>query len=377
MKTKIMFVNQTSRFGGAERVLYDLLRDLDRSRFEPTLVSPRGDLEKAARNLNIPHINVDEFSQMDTTRSKFKGEDLFITYRLYKKINKIIKDVQPSIIYTNSVKAHILVNLKSRSIPTLVRLHDFPQSFKGLSRKLLRFSMKRAKHISCVSECVHQDLSQLLQTGDKEKSSYIYNGFNAPHPVEKHFKKRIVIAGWLLEWKGFEAFVDAMEMIAEEISEWEFVLAGAVAEDALGSAEFSNRLRKKVESSPFRDRFKFSGGYSKLSDVLCCSDHCIFVHASLKPDPLPTVLLEASSLKLPIICSSLGGGEEIIKNGETGFVVYPSPQKIAQHVIQLVKDHETRSSFGNRAYSRVVERFSMENYVHKIQSQILLTSGSN
>ncbi|PLT44815.1 Glycosyltransferase [Paenibacillus pasadenensis] len=375
-KLKVLFVNQTSRFGGAERVLFDLLQHMDREKFEPILVAPKGELLEEAESLEINCIELEDFSQMETTRGKMKGADLFKTLSTRRKIGTIIKTVAPDVIYTNSVKAHILVNLKSQRIPTLVRLHDFPQSFNGFSKKLLTYSLQNAKHISCVSDSVNRDVSSILGKASASKSSFTYNGYNSVSPPSRHHQKRVIIAGWLLEWKGFIPFVEAMEIVAEKNADWEFVIAGDVARDASGSQEFASVLKERVAQSPHRERFLFTGGYKKISEVTCCHEHCIFVHASLKPDPLPTVILEAASLKLPIICSKLGGGSEILEHESSGHVISPNPTDIAQSVLNLIENADKRMHFGNKAYQKNVESFSMNHYINGMERRILELSRS-
>lgn len=367
-----MFINQTARFGGAERVLMDLLTHIDQTQFEPILVSPKGELQEAVEDINIKHVEVNEFLRMETTRKNFKGEDLIVTYRLFNKINQIINDYKPDLIYTNSVKAHILVNLRSRKIPTFIRLHDFPQSFGGVSKKLLKHSLKRARYVSCVSKSVSEDVKSLMEPLKTTKVEHTYNGYlKRTVKIQQHFKKRIVIAGWLQEWKGFDVFVEAMEQIADQIPDWEFVIAGDVAKDAHGSKEYAERLKKRISNSIYADRFIMQGSYKDLSEVACCAEHTIFVQASIKPDPLPTVLLEASGIKLPIVCSNLGGSTEIIADGKTGFVVSPSASEIAEKVYTLAVNPGLREAMGQHAQQDCNQKFNMNKYIDGMTDKIL------
>ena len=188
----------------------------------------------------------------------------------------------------------------------------------------------------------------------------------ADESIQHVQRKRIVVAGWLLEWKGFDVFVDAVNSIADKLPEWEFVIAGAVAEDVLESGDYAVKLREKVANSPHANRITFHGGYHKISEVACCASHCIFVQPSTRPDPLPTVLLEAASLGLPIISSKLGGSKEILVQGETGFLVSPTPEEVAEKMMELAENSELRGNLGRKAKLDNEERFTMQAYVDGI-----------
>ncbi|MFC6601710.1 glycosyltransferase family 4 protein [Ectobacillus funiculus] len=174
---------------------------------------------------------------------------------------------------------------------------------------------------------------------NKHKVQVSYNGIYEQKKVCKDlFKKpRIVVAGWLLEWKGYDVFVEAMEKIAPSLPEWEFVIAGKPAADAVGSVEYAKSLQERIDSSKYRDKFVMHGGYKSLDEIICCSEHCIFVQPSLKPDPLPTVILEASNFSVPIVASSLGGSKEIIDDKESGELILPNSDEIAKMVLELAK----------------------------------------
>lgn len=368
---KVMFVNQSARMGGAEKVLLDFLRFMDRKVILPVVVLPSGELSKKIEKLAIQCINVKEFDTLGSTRKNMNFKDSFQTFSLVNKLNNIIKDIKPDIIYTNSVKAHILINYKKRPIPSFLRLHDYPSSFNGISKLILKNALKNADVVSGVSKSVTNNVEEITKKS-KKSCQTCYNGIE-PRQIShlEHFHRpRIVIAGWLLEWKGFDIFIDAMESVAYLLPDWDFVIAGAPANDAKGSIEYSESLHRKIASSKYKNRFVVHGRYNSLDEIVCCANHCIFIQPSLKPDPLPTVILESSNLKLPVVASNLGGSKEIIKNNFSGKLIYPSPEEIANAVLELAHDANIRLEYGENLYRTCMDMFSMDNYVQNITTSI-------
>lgn len=378
MTVNVMFVNQSARFGGAERVLHEYLLHLDRERIHPIVVAPDGELTRSLTDNGITCVELNEFHNLETTRGSLQVKDALETFRVFVKLRRLVSRYKPQLLFTNSVKAHVLVNGMKMSIPTVLRLHDFPQTFDGMSRKLLGRALRNTNHVSCVSQCVADDVKNLVP--EKSASvSFTYNSIPGGRTREKttgHYdRKRIIIAGWLLQWKGFDVFADAVESIAEQVPDWEFVIAGAPAGDAVGSHEYAMALRERVQSSPYASRFVFHGKYASLSEIVCCPEHCIFVQPSVRPDPLPTVLFEAAALRMPIVTSGLGGSREIIRHNETGFVVHPSAKELADRILQLAGDEELRLAFGRRVQEDCEARFTTDRYVNGITEVIEQVNG--
>ena len=75
--------------------------------------------------------------------------------------------------------------------------------------------------------------------------------------------------------------------------------------------------------------------------------------------------------KKPVIATCYGGSREIIKDGETGYVVNPfDVETMSGKIIDLLKDDEKARKFGQTGYQQVKERFSLDKQVNKILNWI-------
>lgn len=363
---KVLFFDQSSRLGGAEKVLLDLFENRN-NQFTGTLVSPPGLLQEKARENGIRCVTLQEYEAITTTRKRIKFSDIIRGFMLIYKTEKILNNESVNIVYTNSVKCHTLVNFRNRKIPTFIRLHDYPSSFHGISRYLINRAIKNANVVSCVSQSVADEVKKLVR--ETNKVHVCYNGirfenYSIKQPNHPQ-RPRIIIAGWLFEWKGFDLFINAMEEIAPLIPEWDFVIAGAAAYDVPESKTYEKKLINKLANSRINKRFIWYGKYASLSEVLCCAEHNIFVQPSLKPDPLPTVILEVARLNIPIIASDLGGSKEIISNYENGRLIEPTVENIKKAVLELAKDLDKRKQYGTNIAHDCEEKFSMKKYYQK------------
>ena len=82
-------------------------------------------------------------------------------------------------------------------------------------------------------------------------------------------------------------------------------------------------------------------------------------------DAFPRSALEGQAAGKPVIATKFGGARELVKDGETGYVVNPlHPREIAEKTIELLQDPHTAQAFGHAARERVRSEFSLANMVN-------------
>lgn len=78
--------------------------------------------------------------------------------------------------------------------------------------------------------------------------------------------------------------------------------------------------------------------------------------------------LEAMACGKPVIASNIGGLRELIDNHETGYLVDEGkPEAIARRIIELLEDNPLRQRIGNQAREKVLNEFSREQWIQKIE----------
>ncbi len=106
-----------------------------------------------------------------------------------------------------------------------------------------------------------------------------------------------------------------------------------------------------------------------------------FVVLSLLPtdsDNGLTVILEAMAMAKPVICTSVDGQVDVIKDGITGiFVPQGDPEAIRKAILDLWENPEKAESMGRAARSYIEQHHSMDQYVTTIQQHLLKVVNSN
>ena len=81
----------------------------------------------------------------------------------------------------------------------------------------------------------------------------------------------------------------------------------------------------------------------------------VFVYPSLYEN-FGQPILEAAASGLPVICTDVGVARELVKSGETGFIVPGEPGEISKKIMEL-GDSVTRKDFGRTIQKRVENNF--------------------
>jgi len=87
----------------------------------------------------------------------------------------------------------------------------------------------------------------------------------------------------------------------------------------------------------------------------------ILVLPSIYKEGLPNVLLEAMSMATPVVSSRLAGVPEIVKNGETGFMVEPSNKdELTEAINKLCSDNSVLKQMGVNGRRMMEEKFDKQ-----------------
>ena len=105
-----------------------------------------------------------------------------------------------------------------------------------------------------------------------------------------------------------------------------------------------------------------------LADVVCL--------ASLAPDPLPRVVLEAMAAGRPVAAFRSGGTAEMVEDGRTGFLADVGDVKaLASIWVRLARDRELRLAVGRAAALRARAAFSSDRHLDRMEALLYRAAG--
>lgn len=113
-----------------------------------------------------------------------------------------------------------------------------------------------------------------------------------------------------------------------------------------------------------RESVQFLGARADIPELMNAADAYVLSSAW---EGMPMVLLEAAAVGLPVVATDVGGNAEVVRDGETGFLVPPrDPAALAAAMIRLMSvSVETLARMGEAARSHVKAHYALERVVDK------------
>jgi glycosyltransferase involved in cell wall biosynthesis len=176
--------------------------------------------------------------------------------------------------------------------------------------------------------------------------------------VREGERLRLGIVGQIGEWKGHEDLIDALGLLQHNGIGPSLFIFGSGAPDYVATLE-----KRAVELGVHR-QIEWCGYVADESRIYGAIDVCIV--PSRCDEALGMSAIEAGGFGCPVICSSRGGLPEIVKHGETGFVVEPEhPEQIAEAIKSFAQNRDLVRTMGAAAQTRVHTQFSTQRFVNE------------
>jgi L-malate glycosyltransferase len=114
-----------------------------------------------------------------------------------------------------------------------------------------------------------------------------------------------------------------------------------------GQGRQRGALERQARELGLADRVSFPGfvPHERVPAALDALD--VFAMPSVVPEAFGVAAVEASAVGLPVVASAVGGLPEVVRDGETGYLVPPGDEaRLAERLSALVADPELRARLG-------------------------------
>ncbi len=161
----------------------------------------------------------------------------------------------------------------------------------------------------------------------------------------------MLFVGSLIPRKGVGFLIQAAKRVVKNNPEVLFII--------VGSGPLRGRLLSDVAAASLGHNFVFIHGLSEqdLPAAYRCAD--VFAFPSIQ-EGQGIVLLEAQSSAKPVVAFNVSGIAETVRNGETGLLVEPGSDEMAEAIMRLLSDAPLRAQMGTRGREFVRNNFSWD-----------------
>jgi glycosyltransferase involved in cell wall biosynthesis len=358
---RILFLSTSMGMGGADSQLLSAAHGMRSRGHEVPIVSltQLGPMGLEAQRAGIPTESLEMRRGVPDPRGLVR-------------LVRLVRAWRPDVLHSHMVHANLMARVLRLITPVPVMVSTIHNIYEGGRLRMAAYRLTNAlvDHVTIVSQAaadrfvreriVPESLLTVIPNGvDTEQFRRI------PREVGHSLRHSLGLEGefvWLAVGR-FEIAKDYPNMlrgfarVRERFPQAVLLL--------VGRGSLQSETERLAQSLGLGNGVRFLGVRDDVVQVMSAADGYVMSSAW---EGMPMVLLEAAAAGLPIVTTRVGGNHEVVRDGESGFVVPPRDHEaLGRAMLQLMELSETqRRSMGDRGrevirahygLNRVVERW--------------------
>ena len=275
------------------------------------------------------------------------------------KVYQLIKKVKPDIVHTAAAEAnfHGIIAAKLAGVKTIIGEEIGIPNHSPIAQKVFRCLYRLADQVIGVSQSVKNHLVTTREIPES-KGKVIYNPVSIPTPFPKKDSPNfeIVYVGRLEIVKNVETLIKAFAHSNNANAHLTIV----------GDGRERQHLEALTSKLQMDSKITFTGFTSEPSKYLSNAD--LFVLPSYS-EGFGIAAAEAMFLKIPVLCSRVGGIPEFVEDGENGWLFDPkNTEELTAKLNQIITiEAESLKMMGTKGYDKVINEFTVEKYIENLE----------
>jgi len=366
-KVNVSFVIIQTKMGGAERLVYNLIRSMERETFFPSLIyfNKGSELEEFER-LNIPIYHIPKSRRLDLLTMK--------------KISRIVEQNEVHVINAHHFMP-MLYSFYACKITNRVKLiytahsewevKKIPWYWKIFGHILLAHSDKAVG----VTGNVSNEIRRAFRL-NQEKTLTILNGVaisdgdasNGNQNLKKALKigSGSKVIGVVANFRKVKNHIFLLKAFRETLKEYKNVKLLLIGQgfdtDPMNSEP---EIRRFINENDLIRSVLILGYRPDVAELLSIMD--IFCLTSLK-EGLPISLIEAMGSGLPVVGTDVEGIKDVILHNKNGFLVRPwDIDSMKRSLLILLENEALAKEFGRMSRNLATERYSLARCISQYQ----------
>lgn len=366
-KIRILECIRQGQIGGGESHLLSLVSNLDRSKFDPVVLSfTDGPMVDRLRELNID-------TQVIYTEKPFDISK-------WKIVKEYLRQQSIDLVHAHGTRAssNVLWAARSLKIPVIYTIHgwSFHQDQSLLVRTVRVLGEKFLTRRSALNISVSKSNQESGKKVIRDFESIVVNNgidrkkFNPDSQfpdirAELNLPKDKTLVLFIARFTSHKQPLALIEAFKEAVK-----LHPSMHLLMVGDGDQKEEAVRIIEAQGLKNDITLVGFRQDVPAVLAAAD--IFVLPSLW-EGLPIGLLEAMSMGKAIIASKVDGTIEIVHHEENGLLIDTKElvPGLTRALIGLSQSAPLREQYGRKAIETVRDRFNAENMTRQIEKLYL------
>lgn len=372
-KTKILHIITRFCAGGAREVVLKIVDNLDRERFDVTLITgPEDMLTGDGGILNVRMIVIPQL-----VRNINPIKDFIAFLRLYFFMRRERFDM----VHTHTSKAGIIGRTAAllNNVPIIFHMPHGSIFHSVYYGKFRLFIFSRIEKIAALYT------DKIIVGSDNERDDFVNNGIGAGDKyiiipyyfirdrfndvrVDRRAKRKelnvpegaLLLANIarLVPEKGHLFCLDAFKQVLAEVHNAVLLI--------VGEGRLKGDIERKIAELGLERNVILTGFREDIPEILSAVD--ISLHTSLW-EGTPLTIVEAMSSGKAVVATAVGGIPEMISDGVNGILVRPQDaDELARWIIRLSKDRELLANLGRKAKECARMKFNPKHVIEEINN---------
>lgn len=357
--------------GGAEQLLFMLLKHLDHNRFVTRVFFLRDPGMVGREVIALRHETI-----VNILSTRFDPQGIPRLVRLFRETHT---DVLLLINHLNTL-LYGVVAARIAGVPACINWEN--ETFKRYPLHPLTMFFRRLLHkgvdVVVAAAQGHKQYIAEIEKIPLQKIEVIYNGVDperfrstlTPHQAREQLgipadSPVVSILAVLRPDKAHEVFLDAAVHIRRELPSTHFLI--------IGDGPQRPMLESRASTMGLSDCVHFLGFRRELADILAAVDVNTL---SSKPEQetLSVAAIEAMAAGVPIVCTDVGFMDEIVIPGQTGYrVPVGDGRALANRVLEILRNPKLKHQMSAACRRLVEQQLSAKHMAESFQELFLRT----
>jgi glycosyltransferase involved in cell wall biosynthesis len=397
----ILYIHHTADIGGATVKLFELIKYLDRLKYNPSVIFlSDGDavsvMKKEIDEVYVyPDISIYPHAEggyfpVKSFRPWYQFSKLFSILPSSFKLKSILLQMDIDLIHINtSPQIPSLIAARIAGIKCIFHLREvLREGVFGLRKYFIQYliseysdwiisiakynatKIKKSNKLSIIYDSVDLDKFNPGISGQEVRNQYQINNDSFI----------VGMLGGIIPHKGLSVLISAAGIVNKEIPNIRYIVAGSSPKHDK-EITFKRKIRYKLEDyfnipNPDRDiinllnennltdSFIFTNPQLNISKVIASLDILVF---PITESHFGLPIIEAGAMKIPVVASDFPSTREIISDNETGLLVPPNDYKaLAKIIILMLSDKEFSKTLAENAYKVIKKDFDVRENIKKV-----------
>jgi len=366
-RVRVLHLIHSACHGGIESALLNWVTHFDQERFDVRVACFAFD-----RNREEPFLRASREAGVEVWKVPWSITKPF--FKCARAVAELVRRHEIDIVHTHGYYADAVGALAARSVAVKTVATVYVWGKYEFKRQLLQIMDQVAlRFVDKVTAHCEDTARKTARRGiSGERISVLFAGFpgkRAPLPPEERQRRRLAAGlsqdDYLLlnvaridPEKAHDQLLRSFRVIHERCPRARLWICG------VGSARLEEELQQLRERLNLTSSVEFLGFRQDLWSLLDLAD--IMVHPS-HVEGVPIALCHGMAAELPIVVSDVGGVGEIIKHGQTGWLVPENDEAaFAEAVVRLIREPARARELARNARHFIQTEYSIEAAVERV-----------